>query len=96
MDFRGKTNSNTVMINTMTFRLPDGNEVIIDRDYTGYGIDKDGNLGMTWKGCYFWDGKEATYFTEDDEEKLAVAELVNVDIEDDAPEGYKVEIIEWD
>ena len=55
MDFGGKTNKDYVMINAITFRLNNGKEVTIDREYTGYDIDEEGNLGMTWKGCYFWD-----------------------------------------
>lgn len=101
MDFRGKTNKPYVMINTLTFRLDNGKEVTIDREYTGYDIDEEGNLGMTWKGCYFWDDEHndpnnPAYLTEEDEEELADAELVSVNIEDDADDDYEVVITEWD
>lgn len=102
MDFYGKTNKDFVMINTMTFRLKNGKEVTIDRDYTGYEIDNDGNLGMTWQGCYFWDDNHSDdpnnpdYLTEDELEELVDAELIEVNIEDDAPADYEVEIINWD
>lgn len=101
MDFTGKTNKNYVMINTMTFRLKSGKEVTIDRMYTGYDIDEDGNLGMTWKGCYFWDDEHddpnnPAYLTEEDEMEIAEAELLNVDIEDDADDDYEVVICSWD
>ena len=95
MDFYGNTNRDYVMINTIVFRLKTGEEVTVDRDYTGYNIDEDGNLGMTWKGCYFWDGNIAKYLTEKDEKELTEAELVGVDIEDDADEDYYVVINEW-
>lgn len=35
MDFIGKTNGNTVMINTMIFRLTNGNEVTINKQKGG-------------------------------------------------------------
>ncbi len=94
MDFVGKTNKRYVMINTMTFRLKNGKEVILDRNYTGYDIE-DGDLRMTWKGCYFWDGETVKYLTVDDEAELAEAELISVDIEDDADPDYEVVITEW-
>ena len=101
IDFYGKTNKNYVMINTMTFRLENGKEVTIDRQYTGYDIDEDGNLGMTWRGCYFWDDNHSDdynnpdYLTEDDVNDIIAAELIAVDIEDDADPDYEVTIEVW-
>ena len=95
MDFAGTTNKDYVMINTMTFRLKTGKEVVLDRDYTGYTIEG-GNLGMTWRGCYYWDGETASYLTEDDLNDLREADLICVDLEDDADEDYEVVIESWD
>lgn len=101
MDFYGKTNRDYVLINTITFRLKSGKEVTIDREYTGYNIDGDGNLSMTWKGCYFWDDEHddpnnPAYLTEEDISELADAELVYVYIDDDADSDYEVTIEAWD
>jgi len=108
MDFYGKTNRDYVLINTITFRLKNGKEVTIDREYTGYDIDEDGNFGMTWRGCYFWDDKHddpnnPAYLTEEDIRELAEAELVEVyldediDEEDEDADGeYVVTIESWD
>lgn len=108
MDFYGKTNRDYVLINTITFRLKNGKEVTIDREYTGYDIDEDGNFGMTWRGCYFWDDEHddpnnPAYLTEEDIRELAEAELVEVyldediDEEDEDADGeYVVTIESWD
>ena len=95
MNFVGKTNKDYVMINTLTFRLNNGKEVTIDREYTGYDIDEEGNIGMTWKSCYFWDEEHddpnnPAYLTEDDEEELSASELIAINVEDDADDDYFV------
>lgn len=93
--FKGKANKDYLMINTMTFRLKNGKEMELDRDYTVYKIDKDGNLEMTWGGCCFWNGYDSVYLTDDDRDELD--ELISVNIEDDVPDAdYDVTIEWWD
>ena len=94
MDFYGKTNKSYVMINVFVFRLKNGKEVTLDRDYTGYSIDKD-NLSMTWKGCYYWDGESRNYISGEDIKDLRKAELIRIELEDDADPDYTVEINSW-
>lgn len=95
MTFTGKTNRDYVMINTMTFRLESGEEVTLDREYTGFNIDEDGYFEMIWDGCYFWDGENRTYLTDEAETELANADLIRVEIEEDADPAYEVIITSW-
>ena len=95
--FIAKTNSVPPMINTAKFRLPNGKEVIIDRDSTWYSFKEISpgvlRLDMTWKKCYIWDGEEAAYFH--DETGLPEGtQFVELEIEDDAEEDYYVNVME--
>ena len=100
--FTAKTNKDYVMINSATFRLKTGTEIVIDRKETYYDIDDNFNLDMEWSGCYLWaiDGNyiyDKEYLLNDDAiELLKTAELVSLDLEDDADSDYKVTDIKWE
>jgi len=95
INFEGTTNKDYLMVNTARFRYPDGREVTIDRDATYYDIE-DGSLSMEWCGCYIWneedEAPEPRYLTAEDADELAKAELIGLELEDDADEDYSVEI----
>lgn len=91
IEFKGKTNSEDVYINTARFALPDGRELTIDRLET-YWSAKNGNLDMEWRCCHIWDESGENYNIPDD---FANAKLLDVEIEDEAPTDYTVEITEW-
>ena len=99
--FRATQNKDYVMINTITFRLKNGKCVTIDREstqYESYKLCGIVNLTMVWEGCYFWDDEHndpdnPAYITEKD--VAEIAELVSVNIEDEADDDYEVNIISW-
>ena len=89
------TNSDvSVWINSIKFELSDGEELIIDRDRTEWSFDDDGTCSMTWLGCYIWNGEEEDYNIH--AKDLDGAEIISIDIEDDAPIGYEFSILEWE
>lgn len=100
--FSGITNKNYCMINSITFRLPNGCSLTIDRDETEYTIEDDGEISMTWYGCYLWeiDGynivDHPAYLNDDGAGLLEGAELESVNLEDDADEDYYVIITSWE
>lgn len=98
--FVAKTNKDYCMINLAKFRLKNGIEISIDRTYTMYEIEN-GNLNMNWEGCYLWElcgynifDKEA-YLNDEMCVLLQSAELIELELEDDADEDYDVWNIEW-
>lgn len=93
IEFICETNKDYVMINTIDFRLSTREIITVDRDTTEYSI-KDGRLDMTWRGCYVWDGEHA-YYPFGDDDLLKGAEVVSVDLEDDADEDYYVTVLDW-
>lgn len=95
IEFEGLTTDAHCEINTISFEFPDGSIHTIDRDntdfYSEYGI-----FYMIWRNCYIWDGEEKIYLdVETYSEKFANAKIVSVDIEDDAPEQYEIEIMQY-
>lgn len=96
------TNFPTPQINTVTLRVGE-RLMVIDRDETLFnGENKDNKLShttLTFHNCYEWD-EETEKPIDSDELDRAVMErtspedaaisLVDIDIEDDAPEGYQV------
>ncbi len=89
--------------NTLILEDTCGNEIVIDRDHTTYSSheEEDGSviLDMTWTGCYFWDSEkgEQKYGVDlEDEyfECLRGAVLKELEVEDDAPEGYAPEVLD--
>lgn len=96
LGFNVKTNESVPMINTAIFELPDGTRITIDRDETEYAseIMEDGSYKqrMLWKGCYAWNSDGATYLAQ----SLPIGtKLVKLEPEDDADEGYYVEVESW-
>lgn len=84
--------------NTMILEDVRGNEIIIDRNTTEYTCheEEDGSfiLNMAWGGCYFWDGDKEKYPASfEDFEKIEGAILKELEVEDDAPEGYEPEVL---
>ena len=94
-----ETNAKLAMVNTATFKLANGDTVVIDRDVTEYGFTyytgaSEGYfLDMTWKNCYIWNGDYPFYGIEAND--FEGAELVSLDVEDDAPKDYKIKVIGW-
>lgn len=95
-EFYGTATVDICMINTITFLLSDGREVIIDRDTTEYTVENN-NLSMLWRGCYIWDGGNKNYLDSESEINLFFnAKIIDIDIEEDAPENYNVTIYKWE
>lgn len=90
LEFICKQNIEDPYINGAVFRLKDGSIVRIDRERTGYDME-DGILNMGWSGLYIWDGENADYDIPED--FLEGASLIEMEVEDDAPEGYEFECI---
>lgn len=75
-------------INLMTLLVNGKKFIALDRDRTEYDFDREtGRLDMTWLGLYIWDGEEPNYDVS--EELFDNAEIVGIEIEDDAPEDYE-------
>lgn len=100
--FIGESNCKSVWINTVTFKMADGTIAVVDRDTTYCDFlefsmqSKDHYccvMDMDWFGCYIWNGENCNYNIEamDFED----AEIVSIDIEDEAPENYEVKINAW-
>ena len=91
MYFTCKTNNRVPYVNTAIFQTTKG-EVIVDRDETDYTYDAaTGIMEMEWCGCYIWNPDDAEHemnyvFPENFED--SVIALKELEIEDDAPEGY--------
>lgn len=92
--FEGTTNKDYLMVNTAKFRYPNGREVTIDRNETYYTIEN-GKLSMEWRACYFWDENGAVFLTDKDYDELENAELIELELEEDADADYVVEINNW-
>lgn len=99
-----------VMINTVIFHLKDGSYITVDRDETyvdGMEIrTTKTTFNMMWEGCYIWNindfsifGDNGYHITDVDaiEEfsKLVSGVMAEFEIEDDATEGYEVELINF-
>ena len=78
-------------INLMTL-LVNGKKLInLDRDRTEYDFDREtGRLDMTWRGVYIWTSYDQNY--DIPEETFRNSEVVDIEIEDDAPEGYEFQL----
>ncbi len=93
ISFTGRQKGSDVpYLNLAVFRLPDGKRIRVDRDETDYDFE-DGDLSMEWRGCYVWDGEKPDY--DITPEALKDAVLEEVEIEDDAPEGYSFTLISY-
>ena len=96
------TNFPTPQINTVTLRVGE-RLMVIDRDETLFnGENKDNKLShttLTFHNCYEWDEETKKPINSDELDRAvmertspedAAISLVDIDIEDDAPEGYQV------
>ena len=83
-----------IWVNTARFRFDDGREIIIDRDATRWSIYDD-SLEMSWRNCYIYDPKNETYDYSVKAKDLEGATLLALDIEDEAPMDYELEIAGW-
>lgn len=102
--FTGKTNKQYGMINLCRFRAKNGDIFAVDRTETDWTVN-DGQLFMEWRNVYLWelngdcpfDSEEAAW--EFPDEKLAAmldgAELLEVELEDEADDDYMVCINSW-
>ena len=93
--FDGKTNKDYCMVNNAIFKTSDGNIIKIDRDET-YSSVENGILSMEWRGIYIWNSDTGEQNYDIPKEVFENAELVELELEDDAPdEDYNIEITEW-
>lgn len=100
----GKTNKDTVMVNTARVTLPSGDVYTIDRDRTEYAISTvTGYLSMTWDMCYLHMindispfGRNTAYLSSDDGFQDILNEgTLELELEDDAGSDYVVEVAKW-
>ena len=99
--FKCRTNKDYVMINTAKFILPTGTVLTVDRTTTHYGIEGE-ILNMTWGCVYLWAIDNNYIFSDDTAyitdssgfEDLVAQAKVEFELEDDADEDYKVEVLE--
>lgn len=90
--FECKTNHQIPYINIMTIISPEGNEIVIDRDTTEFSFDENNNkMKMEWINPYIWDGEKPDYRIPDNVFKKGCF-VKEIEIEDDAPEGYECHI----
>ena len=97
--FAGRTNGDFPYVNVARFRLKDGRTVEIDRDSTEWTV-RGGRFRMDWLDCYFWGeghcgADEPHYLTEEDCRALSGAKLVEIEIEEDADEGFFLTVEEF-
>lgn len=81
----------SLYLNTITIKRNDGKIVTIDRDETFYTAEK-GDVDILFRGIYEWNGEEKLYPKYKDIDLYNEAEIINYEIEDDAPEGYDLTI----
>lgn len=99
----GKTNKDTVMVNTARVTLPSGDVYTIDRDYTEFTIDAaTGYLSMTWNCCYLHMINDISLFdntaylsSDDGFQDILNKGTLELEIEEDAGPDYVVEVDEW-
>ena len=100
----GKTNKDTVMVNTARITLPSGDVYTIDRDCTEYTVNTvTGYLSMTWDYCYLHmiknisSFKNIAYLSSDDGFQDILNEgTLELELEDDAGPDYIVEVNAWE
>lgn len=101
MSFVCNTNKDYVMINTVKVTLASGSILTIDRKETEYSIDGD-KLNMVWNDCYLWaiddqhifEDDGAWFHNQEDIQQLFKGASIEFELEDDADENYRVDIIE--
>lgn len=90
--FRVKTNDEFVLVDGITFKLPNDEEITIGRNITEYVYEK-GYLDMAWKGCYEFVGQKHNYRLSPI--MFANAEIVNVLRKEEAPPWYEFDILQF-
>ena len=89
-----KCNVNELRINYLVFERY-GIRYEVDRGYSGWEYDYDSNrMSIEFGDVYVWDNYESTESYINDQAFFDDAILVLVSIEDEAPESYKLEVIE--
>lgn len=92
--FKGKNKGYDVWVKSMIFHLVDGRYVKLNRTITEYTVD-DGVLNMTWKGCYIQNDEKKKNDHSINPAMFKDANIVDISLRDDAPEGYELLITEW-
>lgn len=92
---KGTTNSNNLYLNDILLIDEKGYKIIIDRDNTEWGVSN-GVISIQWKNLYIWKSLEGKCNNSklDINEAFQNAVDFKIEIEDDAPEGYELEITE--
>lgn len=82
-----------LMLNLLYVRLKSGDIITLDRDETEYTLEN-GTADIVFRNTYDWNSDEEEFFPNYDlcPEDFDGAEIVEYEIEDDAPEGYDLEI----
>lgn len=89
-------NTQGIWLNTITVRLKDGREVVLDRDQTDYSSLRvveyqQAYFDVEWSGVYVWDGENMDYSISADMFRDCV--LVDYMIEEDADDEYVFKIM---
>lgn len=72
--------------NTISVKLKDGREIVLDRDQTEYTVNEDGTMTMEWLGVYIWNGENPDYDISED--MMNGAKIISIEIEEDADPDY--------
>ena len=87
-----KTNHPVPYINVLIIETKYGTKYVIDREHTEYSYDEEtGVMTMDWHGTYIWDSYVNRPVSEG---LLECASVIEIEIEDDAPEGYYFDVLE--
>ena len=92
--FKGRNKGYDVWVKSMIFHLVDGRYVKLNRTITEYTVE-DGILDMTWKGCYIQTEDKQKNDHTINPAMFKDANIVDISLRDDAPEGYELLITEW-
>lgn len=86
--FTGKSNipHGGMYVNNISVVLPSGEAAVVDRDVTEWSMADDGAFSMVWRSVYVVSGDDILPVPADFDR----AEIVGVEIEDDAPDGYEI------
>lgn len=108
INFMCKTNmpEQPVMINAVIFHLKDGSYITVDRDETEVDVERDGIFSMDWNDCYVWNINDRNIFGDngyhiydvdaiEEFKALVSGVMAEFEIEDDATEGYDVELVSF-
>ena len=100
IELKGKTNSEWIFLNTIILVVGGGRtgkperEITLDREETGWSIDDEGNINITFETPYIWDGEGMEYDGWTIVNAIDEARYFYAEIEDDAPADYKLKVTE--